>query len=322
MSISGPQLMELAQIDLRLSSLRLTNPEDLRRLQESARSEGRIRDPVLVSTGVEPGYWVLVDGFKRLRVAQAMGLTDLWVLTAPLDAAHAKAAILHCNQPREGLCKLEEAWLVRSLCEQGLAQTEVAQLLKRDEPWVSRRMKLAKGLEESLQSDVKQGLLPTSAAYNLSRLQRCNQPEVARAVRECQFSTREVTRLVRKLLRAPRHEDQAVREMVLDPWAYIDAAQVEVKSAGDGDSRLSEAGNRLRRSLLRWPNLCHQLTHQLRRADPADAPLLEPLVQDAVITGRQVVEQLESTGRSCSPSPAAQGDQAPAQGLQGPSAHI
>jgi hypothetical protein len=176
-----PQLMELSKIDRRFSSLRLAAPEDLRRLQQSIQSDGGVRDPLLVSTGVEPEHWVLVDGFKRLSVALEMGSTHLWVLTAQLDAAHAKAAIMHCNQPREGLCALEEAWLVRSLCDQGIPRKDVAQLLRRDEPWVSRRMKIATNLEKSLQDDVTQGLLSTAAACNLSQLQRDNQPAVAQA---------------------------------------------------------------------------------------------------------------------------------------------
>jgi ParB-like chromosome segregation protein Spo0J len=318
---SPPQLMELSKIDPRFSSLRLAEPEDLRRLQQAIQSDGGIRDPLLVSTGVEPEHWVLVDGFKRLSVALEMGSTHLWVLTAQLDAAHAKAAIMHCNQPREGLCALEEAWLVRSLCDQGIPRKDVAQLLRRDEPWVSRRMKIATNLEKSLQDDVKQGLLSTAAACNLSQLQRDNQRAVAQAVRDCQFSSREVSRLVQRLRKGPRDEKQAVHEMLQDPWGYIDAAETQTKHADDRDSALSEAGNRLRRTLLRYSNVSGQLTHKLRRADPADARILAPLVEDAAVAGKQAQEQLEATSRSCSQPQPTQGEQASTSGSQPPSAH-
>lgn len=68
----GPQQLEVAQIDQRFSSWRLASPREQRRLEAS---EGRIRDPLMVSTAVEARYWVLVDGFKRLRVAEALGFT-------------------------------------------------------------------------------------------------------------------------------------------------------------------------------------------------------------------------------------------------------
>jgi ParB/RepB/Spo0J family partition protein len=307
--MNGPQQLELTQIDPRLSSLRLTNPQDLKRLQESIHSEGRIRDPVLVSTDVEPERWVLVDGFKRLRVAQDMGLTHMWVQTAKLDIAHAKAAILHCNQPREGLCKLEEVWIVRSLCEQGLMQTQVAELLKRDKSWVCRRMKIAEDLEESLQDQVKRGLLSATLACQLSQLQRCNQQPVAQAVRDHQLSSRESAQLVRRLRKI--RDPEAVRTVLDDPWHYIAAAENGTKPARDSDPRLSEAGNRLRCSLLSWERASDQLTRALCHACVADARVLAPLVQGAMAAGTQALRELEATHSCCSAQLApTQGEQA------------
>jgi hypothetical protein len=244
---------------------------------------------------------VLVDGFKRLHLAREMGLTHLWVQTAPLDAAHAKAAILQCNQPRQGLSKLEEAWIVHSLCrEQGLMQTQVAQLLRRDKSWVCRRMKLAQELDENLQNQVRLGLLPVTIACEVSRLQRCNQSSVAQAVGNHQLSSRESSRLVQRLRNARKPEDQAVCEMLQDPWRYIGAAETGARHAGDDDPRLTDDGNRLRRSLLSWQDICGQLTRKLRRVGVADVRVLAPLLRDAVITGAQALRELEAAHSSCS----------------------
>jgi ParB-like chromosome segregation protein Spo0J len=309
--MSGPQQLALGEIDPRFAPLRLATPREMTRLQAQIQREQGIRDPLLVSTGVEPEHWVLVDGFKRLRVARDMGLTYLWVQTQPLDAAHAKAAILQCNQPREGLCKLEEAWIVRSLHrEQGLMQTKIAELLGRDKSWVCRRLRIAERLQESLQDDVRQGLLPTTVACNLSRLHRCNQRPVAQVVIDHQLSTRESSQLVRRLREARKPEDQAVREMLEDPWRYIGAAENKARPTGDGDSRLSEDGNRLRRSLLRWKRACELLTYKLQRATAADACALAPLLQDAVAAGMQALQQLQATERSCNAQPPMQSEQA------------
>jgi ParB-like chromosome segregation protein Spo0J len=319
--MNSPQELALTQIDLRFSPLRLAKPEDLRRLQESVQADGGIRNPVLVSTHVEPKYWVLVDGFKRLHVAQQMRLTHLWVLTAPLDTAQAKAQILHCNQPWKGLCTLEEAWLVHSLCDQGLPQKAVAELLKRDESWVSRRMKIAKRLDQSLQDDVRQGLLSTTAACNLSQLQQCNQRQVAQAARDHHLSSGEISRLVREVRKAPqKREDQAVREVLQDPWRYSDAAEMPATYARDSDSRLSQAGGRLERSLQKWLQISDQLTYKLGHVDPTDVRILAHLVQDAVHTCKQVLEQLDATHRSCSVPLPSQGERVSAQDSQPPSA--
>jgi ParB/RepB/Spo0J family partition protein len=301
--MNAPQQLALAQIDRRFSPLRLAAAQELRRLQASVQSEG-IRDPVLVSTDVQPGCWVLVDGFKRVRVAQDMGLTHVWVRATQLDVAHAKAAILQCNQPRQGLCTLEEAWIVRSLCrEQGLMQTQVAELLKRDPSWVCRRLKLAEGLQESLQNDVRQGLLSTTIACQLSHLQRCNQQQVAQAISDHQLNSRESSRLVQRLRNARQPQTQAVREMLEDPLRYIAGAENAAKHAIVSDSRLSQDGNRLRRTLLNWPGVCGQLTRELRLASAADSRILAPLIQDAVAAGMQAQRQLEATLSVCSAQP-------------------
>jgi ParB-like chromosome segregation protein Spo0J len=108
--MSEPQRLALADIDRRFAGLRLTGPQELRRLRASVEREG-IRDPVVVSGAVEAQRWVLLDGFKRVRVAEELKLSPVWARAIPLDAAQAKAAILHCNQGRPGLCEIEEAWI-------------------------------------------------------------------------------------------------------------------------------------------------------------------------------------------------------------------
>jgi ParB/RepB/Spo0J family partition protein len=297
--MSATERLELSQIDPRLSRLRLTNPQDLQLLRESLQRPGAIRYPALVSTAVEPGHWVLVDGFKRLRVAREMGETHLWVQTVQLDAAHATAAILHSNQPREGLSKLEEAWIVHSLHrDHALMQTKVAELLNRDTSWVCRRLKLIRELDESLQEDVRQGALTATTACQLSQLQRDNQQAAARAVIDEGMSSRECTRLVQKLL--DTRDEQAAREILDDPWSYIDPADSPAERTRGDDPLLSKDGNRLRRSLLSWQRACGRLTEELRGASAADARVLAPLIQDGVTAGTRAIRQLETTHSSCS----------------------
>jgi ParB-like chromosome segregation protein Spo0J len=296
--MSATQQLEISQIDLRFSRLRAEDPQEQLRLYVSVQSEGGVREPLLVSTGVEESRWVLVDGFKRLRVAQKMGLTHLWVQTAQLDGAHAKAAMVHCNQPREGLSKLEEAWIVRSLCrDHSLMQIKVAELLKRDEAWVCRRLKLARDLHESLHEDVRQGALSATTACELSQLQQCNQQPVARAVIKHDLSSRECKQLLQRL--RDTHDEQAAREVLEDPRRYLDPGGSTTCTRGT-DPRLSKEGNRLRRALLSWPGVCGRLTEDLRRVPAADARILAPLIQEAVTAGARAVRQLEATHSSCS----------------------
>jgi ParB/RepB/Spo0J family partition protein len=293
--MSEPQRLALPEIDRRYAPLRLAAPEQLRRLRGSVQREG-VRHPVLVSCAVEAGRWVLLDGFKRVRVAEELGLKELWAQVVRLQVSQAKAAILNCNQARPGLCEIEEAWIVRSLIrEQGLRQAQVGELLGRDKSWVCRRLRLAEALESALQEDLRLGLLSATAARELARLPRGNQPRAAEAVRDHQLTSRQSAQLVERLLETA--DPLAVREVLADPLRYLGTGTGE--SMPRRDPRLSEGGNRLRRLLVSFDGLSDQLTRGLSRYAPAglrreEARVLAPVLEQAMGSGRRASEQLQA----------------------------
>ncbi|MHB8817031.1 MAG: ParB/RepB/Spo0J family partition protein, partial [Steroidobacteraceae bacterium] len=202
---------------------------------------------------------------------------------------------LKCNQARPGLCEIEEAWIVRSLIrEQGLRQVQVGDLLGRDKSWVSRRLRLAEALEPALQDDVRLGLLSATAARELSRLPRGNQPRAAEAVREHQLTSRQSAQLIERLLGTA--DPMAVREVLADPLRYLGA---EAASSPRRDPRLSEGCNRLLGLLVSFGGLSDQLTRSLCRYAPAglratEARVLAPVLEQAIGAGRRASEQLEA----------------------------
>ena len=292
--MSEPQPLALPEIDRRYAPLRLAAPEQLRRLKGSVQRDG-IRHPVVVSCAVEAQRWVLIDGFKRIRVAEEVGLKELWAQVVKLDAAQAKAAILRCNQARPGLCEIEEAWIVRSLIrEQGLRQAQVGVLLGREKSWVCRRLRLAEALDPALQDDLRLGLLSATVARELSRLPRGNQLRSAEAVRDHQLTSRQSAQLVERLLETS--DPLAAREVLTDPLRYLAA---EAMSVRERDPRLSEGGNRLRGLLVSFDGLSDQLTRSLCRYAPAglkavEARVLSPVLEQAIGSGRRASEQLEA----------------------------
>lgn len=292
--MSEPQRLALPEIDRRFAALRLAAPEQLRRLRGSVQREG-IRHPVVVSCAVEAQRWVLLDGFKRLRVAEELGLSEVWAQVVTLEAAQGKAAILHCNQAQPGLCEIEEAWIVRSLIrEQGLRQVQIGQLLGRDKSWVCRRLRLAEALEPALQDDLRLGLLSASAARELARLPGGNQLRAAEAIRDHQLTSHQSAHLVERLLETS--DPLAVREVLCDPLRYLAAETVSVR---ERDPRLSEGGNRLRGLLVSFDGLSLQLTRSLCRYAPAglkaaEARVLAPVLEQAIGSGQRASEQLEA----------------------------
>jgi ParB/RepB/Spo0J family partition protein len=293
-----PRALALTAIDRRFAPLRLIALADLRRLRASIEREG-IRHPVLVSTAVEPERSVLLDGFKRVRIAEEFNLANVWAHCVALDAAQSKAAMLHANQAQRGLSDVEEAWIVRALVrEHGMMQVAVGELLGRDKSWVCRRLKLAEALEAPLQEDLRLGLLSASAARELARLPRGNQLRAAGAVRDHQLTSRQAAQLVERLLATD--DPAARREVLADPLRFIVVEQPNVVAAAD--PRLSERSNQLRRLLLSFDGVSSHLSRSLSRHAPAglaadEARVLGPLVHQALLSGRRATEQLKSLER-------------------------
>lgn len=181
----------------RLGSLRLCEAEALAAMRQSLTQHGQLQAAVVFT--VEGGLEV-VDGFKRLRAARALGWRELCAHVLAVDVVGAKVAIdaLHHHG---GLTELEEGWLVRSLYrDDQLDQPSIGRLLGRHKSWVCRRLMLAEGLDDALQADVRLALLAPSAAASLAQLQRCNQRPAAQLVMRTGLTCRQTAALVSDLL--------------------------------------------------------------------------------------------------------------------------
>lgn len=282
------------RVDLRFASLRLPSPAELSRLRASVEREG-IRNPVMVSVGIEPGHLILIDGFKRVRVAKELGIATLSATAVTLDVAASKAAMLRCNAPHQGMSDVEEAWVVWSLCrEHALTQDVVGQLLGRDQSWVSRRLALAEHLEPALVDDLRLGLLSSAAARELSRLPRGLQIATARAVREHGLASRQVAHLVVALKKTD--DPKARREVLADPRRYLVLEHPDQMATSD--PRLGTGGNDLRKCLLGWHGAAARLWRSLDRHAPSglvgdEARVLGPMVGQTLRAGRRTLEKLE-----------------------------
>lgn len=233
-------------LDLRLRDLRLAAPDQLTRLRSSVEREG-IRSPLVVTTGIEHGKNVLIDGFKRVRVARELDIAAIPVRLSDLDLAAAQVAIVRCNMPHRGLSDLEEAWIVRALCrQQNQTQVAVGQLLGRDKSWVCRRLKLAENLDPEVQDEIRLGLLSVSVARELARLPRGNQIAAMAALRAHGLTARQAAQLIHALLDTP--DPQARRDLLADPLRYLPAPQMTPSE--NLDPRISRGANALRKSLL------------------------------------------------------------------------
>lgn len=273
-------VVELEQLDERYAALRLARPRQEQAITDSMARLGQIAPVVGCRRGEQ---LALVDGFKRLHAARHLALPTLSVRVLPLSEQAAVASVYSLNRHGAGLLDLEEAFVVRTLVrEQGLAQTEVAELLDRHPSWVSRRLALVERLDEQVQDDVRVGLLSCTTAREIVRLPRGNQVEVATAVRRVGLSSRDATRLVDLFSKANDRDQQ--RALLDQPREALER-QAGGANTAPWDVRLGPETNRLRRSVLIATSSVRRAVSELAQAQPTawsdpERTVLTPLLNE------------------------------------------
>ncbi len=203
------RMVEIAPLGERLSALRLCDAEALTNVRRSLEQHGQL---AAVTLFAEPGGLEILDGFKRVRAARALGWTTLIARIDDVGSIDAKLRLRELND-RRGLTELEEAWLVRSLYrEDGLSQPEIARRMGRHKSWVWRRLMLVESLDPIVQVDVRLGLIAPRAAVAVSRLPRGNQPAASAVVVRRGLTTRQTETLVDEAL---DEQDPAARAALL-----------------------------------------------------------------------------------------------------------
>ena len=191
------RLIAIATLGERLASLRLCDATALAAVRGSLERYGQLTALTLF---VETDQLEILDGFKRVRAARALGWTTLLARIDDVDAIEAKLRVAALHD-RRGLTELEEAWLVRSLYrDDGLGQPEIARRMRRHKSWVWRRLMLVESLEPAVQAHVRLGLLAPRAAVAVSRLPRGNQIAASTVVVRRGLTVRQTDSLVQEVL--------------------------------------------------------------------------------------------------------------------------
>jgi ParB-like chromosome segregation protein Spo0J len=192
-----------------LSALRLCSERERIEMERSLRRHGQLGAILCWPVG---DSLEVVDGFKRVAAARALGLAELRAELVEGDPAAAKLRLWQANRA-SGLSEIEQSWVIRALYrEDGISQPGIALLLGRDKSWVCRRLMLAEGLATEVEAQVRLGLLSATAARELARLPRGNQEAAAQVAVRRGLTTRQLARLIDALLLA---EDPGAREQIL-----------------------------------------------------------------------------------------------------------
>jgi hypothetical protein len=300
----------LAQLGTTLGRVRCPQPAQVARMRQSLSRHGQLTAVIAVERA---GTLELVDGFKRRTAAAQLGWPALAVSVRTLDGQGQWTAMLTLNRPSGSLSMLEEGLIIRELCQSGLAQVEIAQVVGRHKSWVSRRLGLVERLHPELLQQVRTGLLSAGVARRLLGLPPGNQLELAAVATQAGLTTAETELLVSLWQQT---SDPAIRRFLLtEPRRALQNARPETGSAPP-DPRLSERGRRLLRALALLRGVALRLLDALRPLPPrAELALLAgelaetaqtlPRALEALGSAQRCVRSGESTGPSATPTSAA-----------------
>jgi ParB-like chromosome segregation protein Spo0J len=264
---------------------RLRVPQAVQAMAQSLRRWGQCA-PIVATLREEKAQ--VLDGFTRWEAAgQVRGMTTLSVRLIDVDDRHAKAAIQGLNQTGRRPHELEEAWIVRALVrEDGLSQSEVAELLGRHKSWVCRRLALLEKLCADVRQDLEVGLLTPTAAREIARLPAGNQSEVVDVTRREALSGEELRGVVGLLLESVTAEQKTL--VLTKPREAL--GHVGEPEQKGWDPRLSTRGNRVSKQLavlldrLAWVENfldCHGWTSLTAADRLVLGPIFQRLSRDA-----------------------------------------
>lgn len=283
----------IGTIGTTLGSARCRQPARIERMKQSLARHGQMTP--LVTTARREGV-ELVDGFKRLAAAEALGWPSLSIVVRPLDAMGQWAAMLLLNVGPVSMTTLEEALVLREMVKTGLTQTEVSELCGRHKTWVSRRVGLVDRLHPELVEAMKLGLLHPGSARRLLSLPPGNQLEVSAAAQSAGLGPRD-TELLVGLWRRTK-DPQARRTLLSEPRASLRRHHPETRRS-PLDPRLSPEGQRLCRSLHRFETAATETSRRLCSASAApDRRVLSTELQRAAETASRLATELGSARTS------------------------
>ena len=164
--------VEIASLDLRYEGFRMKSPGVEKALLMSIMEKG-IRDPV---QGVDTkDARILLDGFKRLRCAQKLGIGRAPYVSMGADEVLGIIELIRISNAKS-LTILEQARFVDELKSfHRMSTAEIAELLERSKSWVSVRTGIMVEMSDYMLDQIFKGRFPVySYMYTLRPFIRIN----------------------------------------------------------------------------------------------------------------------------------------------------
>jgi hypothetical protein len=208
--------VELSSLDLRYEGHRLRDSAREARLLGSIAERG-IEEPL---QGVDtPRARILLDGFKRRRCAEKLGLACVPYVSLGQEEAAGILGLMRASTAK-ALGILEQARFLADLVSiHGMSVAEIAQTLSRSKGWVSMRRRLLEEISPSIRAALFDGAFPVYCyMYTLRPFRRMNTvgtdqiERFVKAVAGKRLSVRDIELLAGAYFRGPDCLREAIEE--------------------------------------------------------------------------------------------------------------
>lgn len=165
--------VEISSVDLRYECCRMKSPGTEKTLLESVLVHG-IRDP-LQGVDTKDGSRILLNGFKRLRCANKLGIGMVPWHCLGNDVSVGILELLRVSNAKN-LTILEQARLIDELkAAHHMCNADIALLLEKSKAWVSMRTGIIKEMTDCVMNNIFAGKFPAYAyMYTLRQFIRMN----------------------------------------------------------------------------------------------------------------------------------------------------
>jgi ParB/RepB/Spo0J family partition protein len=277
----------LEAIDTGLSLLRLSYPDQVKKIKVSMEKSGQFQPVIL--RGSEDHYQ-MIDGFKRFFAAEQLGWEELEARVIDVPEATAIALMLSYNRNSQGLVDYEEALIAQRLkIKYLMKQQEISSLLGYSSSWVCRRLALIEKLDGCVQDALRMGQITAGHARSLVKLPRGNQPRVLGIIIAHNLTTSGASILIERYLKSGKKQES--EWVLLHP---LEAIEMSVAGKEIYDNRLTVYGNRLLKAITLLSFQQHVFIgeytgYHRKELTATESDILEPGVLDILKKAKIVV---------------------------------
>ena len=209
--------LKLEQLETDVFSPRKTFSENyVEELAESIEREGQLKPIIVRVHPKKPNVYQVIDGEHRIRALKKLGHGTIRAEVRRLSDEEAYFLAIRVNEMHgKRLEELEEGLHVKKMMEQfGYTQTEVAERLKKSQPWVSFRLSLVERLAPETREALITRVIETAQAREIAELPKEDQPAVVSKVISDKLSFKKTEALVHAIKEKPESKAEILAKPV------------------------------------------------------------------------------------------------------------